>query len=68
MIICDVDLFKTFNDTHGHLAGDSALAAVGAILRSVAHSSDMVARLGGDEFVILMPETTAAQAHEVASG
>jgi diguanylate cyclase (GGDEF)-like protein len=66
VIICDVDLFKTFNDTHGHLAGDSALAAVGASLRSVARSSDVVARLGGDEFAILMPETTAAQAREVA--
>ena len=66
MIICDVDLFKAYNDTHGHLAGDSALAAVGASLRSVARSSDVAARLGGDEFAILMPETTAAQANEVA--
>jgi diguanylate cyclase (GGDEF)-like protein len=66
MIICDVDLFKTFNDTYGHLAGDSALAAVGASLRSVARSSDVAARVGGDEFAVLMPETTAAQATELA--
>jgi diguanylate cyclase (GGDEF)-like protein len=66
LIICDVDLFKTFNNTHGHLAGDSVLASVGASLRSTARSTDVVARLGGDEFAIVMPETTERQASEVA--
>lgn len=66
VIICDVDLFKTFNDFYGHAAGDEALADVGACLRSVARLPDFVARVGGDEFGIILPETTATQAAFVA--
>jgi diguanylate cyclase (GGDEF)-like protein len=66
LLLCDVDLFKGFNDAHGHAAGDVALVAVGATLRSEARSSDGVGRIGGDEFALLMPETTKAQAVAVA--
>ena len=55
MMMADVDLFKSFNDTHGHPAGDAALTAVGAVLKGVVRSSDIVARIGGDEFAVLLP-------------
>jgi diguanylate cyclase (GGDEF)-like protein len=54
----DLDDFKRFNDTHGHLAGDRLLREIAAAINSTARGSDFTARLGGDEFVVLCPETT----------
>ena len=51
----DVDHFKKFNDTHGHLAGDRALVEVAGILASSFRTTDLVARYGGEEFVGLFP-------------
>jgi diguanylate cyclase (GGDEF)-like protein/PAS domain S-box-containing protein len=57
LILMDVDRFKAFNDTHGHLAGDTVLASVGALLREAVRDTDLVARYGGEEFVVILPHT-----------
>ena len=55
LLMIDVDNFKRFNDTHGHLAGDKALIMLGGILRNNVRDVDLVARYGGEEFVVIMP-------------
>ena len=53
LILCDVDFFKTYNDTFGHLQGDRCLQEVAHTLKYTLHRpGDMVARYGGEEFVI----------------
>ncbi len=67
LILCDVDYFKIYNDTYGHLAGDQCLYQVArAIEQAVKRSSDLVARYGGEEFVVLLPNTDAQGAIIVA--
>jgi diguanylate cyclase (GGDEF)-like protein len=67
VIMVEVDRFKLYNDTHGHLRGDDALRQVAHVLTQ-AHRAyiDVVARYGGDEFVALLPQTTKAEAAAVA--
>lgn len=55
VMMFDVDHFKNFNDTYGHLAGDKILQRVGKILNENIYPLDMAARYGGEEFVIVMP-------------
>lgn len=57
VFILDVDHFKHYNDTNGHLAGDEVLRSVGRVLKQAVRSGDIVARYGGEEFIIAMPET-----------
>ena len=64
VIILDLDLFKSLNDTYGHLAGDDVLRAVGAALRSSTRQGDVVARYGGEEFALILPGAS----HEDAIG
>lgn len=64
----DVDHFKSFNDIHGHAAGDLALRVVAATLRHSFRKSDIVGRYGGEEFVIMMPETDLGTAWEKLEG
>ncbi|MEH2329393.1 EAL domain-containing protein [Nostoc sp.] len=67
LILCDVDYFKLYNDTHGHLAGDDALRQVAkAISQTVKHPADLVARYGGEEFAVILPNTNIEGAIAVA--
>ncbi|WP_198012878.1 diguanylate cyclase domain-containing protein [Lyngbya sp. PCC 8106] len=66
LILCDVDYFKHYNDTYGHLAGDQCLVQVAeAISRGVKRPADLVARYGGEEFVVILPNTNMEGAIEV---
>lgn len=67
VLLIDIDDFKLYNDTYGHLAGDEALKKVGqAILRSVERSTDLVARFGGEEFCVILPATDEPGAKFIA--
>ena len=66
VIMLDLDFFKKFNDTHGHLAGNKVLEFVSDVLRSVVRETDLVARYGGEEFAVILPETTKVSAQELA--
>ena len=62
LCLCDVDNFKTVNDTHGHAAGDETLAEFGRQLLRETREVDIAARLGGDEFCLVFPSTKKANA------
>lgn len=67
MLMCDVDFFKRFNDTYGHIAGDDCLRKVAsAIRKNTERPSDIVARYGGEEFAVVLPETSVGGALMVA--
>jgi diguanylate cyclase (GGDEF)-like protein len=53
-VMCDVDFFKQYNDTYGHLAGDEVLRRVGEALNSVRRSTDRLYRMGGEEFLLVL--------------
>ena len=57
ILMVDVDHFKKFNDTHGHMAGDGALKAVAEVLQEATRDVDHVARYGGEEFLVLLSDT-----------
>jgi diguanylate cyclase (GGDEF)-like protein len=62
----DLDRFKLVNDEHGHLIGSELLAQTGCRLQELSRKQDVCFRYGGDEFVVLMPETNAESALELA--
>jgi diguanylate cyclase (GGDEF)-like protein len=66
VIMLDLDFFKTYNDTYGHLAGDDVLTGVGKCIQASIRTVDMAFRYGGEEFAIILPETTLEGAYLVA--
>jgi two-component system cell cycle response regulator len=66
MLITDIDKFMNVNDTHGHDAGDEILREFARRLRASVRGADLACRFGGEEFVVLMPDTTAEMAAQIA--
>ncbi|GAB4407214.1 MAG: hypothetical protein Kow00123_20140 [Anaerolineales bacterium] len=66
VIMADLDGLRHINNTHGHLAGDAVLEAIGKIIREQIREYDVAARFGGEEFALLMPETTTHEGYVVA--
>lgn len=68
LLLMDVDFFKRFNDSYGHLAGDQCLRELAEIfMQSAVRPHDVVARIGGEEFAVILPDTPLAGAKYVAN-
>jgi diguanylate cyclase len=67
LLMCDIDHFKRFNDTWGHLVGDQVIRFIANALRLHATGDLLAARYGGEEFAIIMPRTTLSQAQSIAT-
>ncbi len=66
LLLLDIDNFKDFNDTYGHLEGDKILIRLGKIIKSRLRNMDTAYRYGGEEFTIILPETYGEEAKTVA--
>jgi diguanylate cyclase (GGDEF)-like protein len=66
ILMVDIDYFKRLNDLAGHRAGDETLRRVADLLRGKVRKVDTLARYGGEEFMLVLPQTSKADAHEVA--
>ncbi|MGO2236863.1 MAG: GGDEF domain-containing protein, partial [Marinomonas sp.] len=67
ILLIDVDYFKQYNDTYGHISGDEALQKIASSLESIINKeTDLLARYGGEEFVVILPNKSAKQAEEIA--
>ncbi len=66
VLTLDVDHFKHINDRHGHAVGDMALQAIASALPEGLRETDVAGRIGGEEFAVLLPETSEAEAQEIA--
>jgi diguanylate cyclase (GGDEF)-like protein len=66
LLIIDIDHFKKYNDTYGHLAGDEVLRRLASVFKETIRSSDYAARYGGEEFIIILPEISPEQGVEAA--
>ena len=67
LVLVDIDHFKGFNDTYGHVDGDECLRAVAGVLKAMVHRpADLVARYGGEEFAVVLPCTDSPGGRAVA--
>lgn len=67
LILCDIDYYKHYNDTYGHLAGDDALKEIANLLEHYSRrAGDLAARYGGEEFAMILPDTTSDKARHIA--
>jgi diguanylate cyclase len=66
LLMFDIDHFKSFNDSYGHLTGDQVLRLVGMSLKQTIKGRDITARYGGEEFAVVLPNTALSQALTVA--
>jgi two-component system cell cycle response regulator len=66
LLLLDIDRFKDYNDSHGHLEGDKVLIKLSQIIRSCLRTMDSAFRYGGEEFTIILPETGGGEAKTVA--
>jgi diguanylate cyclase (GGDEF)-like protein len=67
VVMIDLDHFKRFNDTYGHIAGDAALCTAAGVIRAALRPSDFAVRYGGEEMMALLPNTGPAAAVRVAA-
>ncbi|HEY4241454.1 MAG TPA: GGDEF domain-containing protein [Kofleriaceae bacterium] len=68
LLLCDIDHFKSINDTHGHPVGDRVLQALVTFLRDRVRRDDLIARWGGEEFAVLLPGASLRAAFAKARG
>lgn len=66
LLMLDIDFFKVYNDTYGHLEGNTVLSRLGQIIRKGLRQLDSAYRYGGEEFTVILPETDGANAHHAA--
>lgn len=66
VLMIDVDNFKQYNDTYGHVAGDETLMTVAHVLKDQVRKDDVICRYGGEEFVAILPGTDKAEAFSIA--
>ena len=66
LIMLDIDFFKSYNDYYGHVQGDECLKRIAGALESARRPTDFIGRFGGEEFVLVLPDTEAPVALEIA--
>ncbi len=66
LLLLDIDYFKKYNDSYGHLEGDQALVRIGQIIQDCLRKMDLAFRYGGEEFAVILPETSLQNTEVVA--
>ncbi|MEW6673042.1 MAG: diguanylate cyclase [Thermodesulfobacteriota bacterium] len=66
LLLLDIDHFKVYNDTYGHLEGDKVLVRIGEVIKACLRKMDTAYRYGGEEFTVILPETNGQEAIHVA--